>query len=131
MRGKAQGADHRDENRTGRTEAAKSGGYAPTAGIGEGQERSEESEEGEKEQVKKKHRQGYRVIGTLVGDYNSHSFYTESFYNVRRSDCDELAIYRILSARLSIFVVLTLNCSCDSFSSCLADNCANEIFLTV
>ena len=38
MRGEAQGADHRDENRTGGTEAAEGGGDTPATGAGEGQE---------------------------------------------------------------------------------------------
>lgn len=50
MRGKAEGADHRDKNRTGRAEATKGGGDAAATGAREGQEeRREESEEGEKE----------------------------------------------------------------------------------
>lgn len=50
VRGEAQGADHRDKNRTGRAEATKGGGDAAATGAREGQEeRREESEEGEKE----------------------------------------------------------------------------------
>lgn len=46
VRGEAPEADHRDENRTGRTETTKGGGDADTAGSGEEQEeRKEESKE--------------------------------------------------------------------------------------
>ena len=51
VRGEASGADHRDENRTGRVEAAESGRHTPAAGAGEGQEERPE-ESGEKEKVK-------------------------------------------------------------------------------
>ena len=45
MRGKAEDANHRDENRAGGAEAAESGGDTPAAGAGE------EEEENEKEVI--------------------------------------------------------------------------------
>ena len=57
--------------------------------------------------------------------------YAESFYGTRRSDYDVHIIYRILLEGASIFMVLRLNCSCNSATSCLAANCATAIFLIV
>lgn len=49
VRREAQGSDHRDEDRAGRTEAAESRGDAAAAGAGEEEEKKERNDKGEKE----------------------------------------------------------------------------------
>lgn len=54
MRGEVEGADRADESRDCGVETAESGGISAAAGAGERQEeRREESEEGERPQVKR------------------------------------------------------------------------------
>ena len=79
VRGEAQGADRGDESRTGRAEAAKSGGDIASSGAGK---ESEGNEKVKKEQVKRISRQGCQVIGTLVGE----AIVRIDFYSVKRKN---------------------------------------------
>lgn len=84
MRGEVEGTDRGDESRTGRAEAAKSGGDIASSGAGKESEENEKvkKEQVKKEQVKRISRQGCQVIGTLVGE----AIVRIDFYSVKRKN---------------------------------------------